>query len=202
LQCRYRRIVRGRVLVPRCSTVVLRGPACRGSSGGIGVPPGRDRRRSPLISATRKPWTRVATIDTVDDVCVRAREAGLRLSLLLGWGWLRSDAGAPMVGWAGGRGPAAAVALPWWAMRAAGGGRRVDGPVPDPVIACSGWTGRIRGRADRNVDPRLAARWSGRSAAAAGPEQNGPGGTRAQGVCRVAVFLGLDVGKQGHHAGA
>src|SRR5664279_323941 len=47
--------------------------------------------------------------------------------------------------------------------------------------------------------PRLAARWSGRSARC-----DRPGTGREvlvlKGYDEVAVFLGLDVGKQGHHA--
>ena len=42
--------------------------------------PGRRRRRSPLISATRDHGTPVATIDTVDEVCVRARWPGAPLA--------------------------------------------------------------------------------------------------------------------------
>jgi transposase len=46
--------------------------------------------------------------------------------------------------------------------------------------------------------PRLAARWSGRSAGCDG--RNGREIFVLKGYDEVAVFLGLDVGKEGHHA--
>src|SRR6476659_11209182 len=46
--------------------------------------------------------------------------------------------------------------------------------------------------------PRLAARWSGRSAGCDG--LNGREVFVLKGYDEVAVFLGLDVGKEGHHA--
>ena len=46
--------------------------------------------------------------------------------------------------------------------------------------------------------PRLAARWSGRSAGCDG--LNGREVFVLKGYDEVAVFLGLDVGKEGHHS--
>ena len=67
------------------------------------------------------------------------------------------------------------------------------------MIADRGWAGRFPlARPTVTWMPRLAARWSGRSAAATGRQR--PEVFMINGHDEIAVFLGLDVGKQGHRS--
>ena len=67
------------------------------------------------------------------------------------------------------------------------------------MIADRGWTGRIRGQADRIVDAEARRPLVREVSRCDGPKR-GREVLVLKGYDEVAVFLGLDVGKQGHHA--
>jgi hypothetical protein len=135
----------------------------------------------------------------IRDLCVRAWEGRAAPFAAARLGVVALGCGRPD-GRVGGRSwtAAAAVALPWWAMLAAGGGSMVRFPTRWSLVAA--------GPAEFVARPTVT--WI-RGSPPVGPvgqplrqarNRTGREVLVLKGYDEVAVFLGLDVGKQGHHA--